>query len=86
MRRGQGSVAIVAILVVFVLVLSGVVFYFRNDLFGPTIVNAKETIREKTVIRENSTTIIDDDPDTIVVNNPTPVVENNVFVNNSVYP
>ena len=89
MKKGQGSVAIVAILVIFVLVLAGVTFFYRDKLFGPAIVTAfpysKETIRESntTIIRESNTTILDDEPDTIVITNPGPNVQNNVYVNNT---
>jgi len=91
MNKGQGSVSIVAILVVFVIVLGAISYYYRHDIFGPTIVNAnpiieKQTIRENntTIIRENITTVIkDNNPDMIVINNPAPNVENNVFINNT---
>ena len=83
MNKGQGSVAIVAILVVFVIVLGAISYYYRHDIFGPTIVNANPII-EKQTIRENTTTVIqDNNPDMIVINNPAPNVENHVFINNT---
>ena len=83
MNKGQGSVSIVAILVVFVIVLGAISYYYRHDIFGPTIVNANPII-EKQTIRENTTTVIqDNNPDMIVINNPAPNVENNVFINNT---
>ena len=96
MKRGQGSVAIVAILVVFVILLVGTAVYYRNEIFGPKIVNAvteKETIRENnvynstTVINNNNnspdTVVINNPPDNVYINNPPANVENNININNT---
>ena len=81
MKKGQGSVAIVGIVVVVLIILVGVGFLYRNTWFGPVMVEGRTIIEKNT----NSTTFINqtiverDNPTITNVNNN---VNNNVTIVN----
>lgn len=78
MKKGQGSVAIVGIVVIVLIILVGIGFYYRDRLWGPVVVEARTVIEKNNTTIVHEPTIIREEGDTTIQN-----VNTNVTVVNS---